>query len=67
MSFSEIARILGNLSEFIGAIVIVASPIYLAVQVKQNTEHLKIRVPAVRLIRIDFERSSPLQGALRAS
>ena len=40
MSIVETAQILGNLSEFIGAIVIVASLIYLAVQVKQNTEHL---------------------------
>ena len=37
MSFMDIAQILGNLGEFIGAIVIVATLLYLAMQVRQNT------------------------------
>ena len=40
MSFMNIAQLLGNLGEFTGAIVIVASLIYLAMQVRQNSEHL---------------------------
>ena len=40
MSFMDIAQLLGNLGEFIGAIVIVATLIYLAMQVKQNTNAL---------------------------
>ena len=37
MSLMEIAQLLGNLGEFIGAIVIVITLIYLTTQVKQNT------------------------------
>jgi hypothetical protein len=37
MSFMDTAQILGNLGEFIGAIVIVATLIYLTLQVRQNT------------------------------
>ena len=46
MSTLEIAQLLGNLGEFIGAIVIVASLIYLAMQIKQNTnaQHADSRV-----------------------
>ncbi len=40
MSFMDIAQLLGNLGEFIGAIVIIATLIYLAMQVKQNTNAL---------------------------
>ena len=36
----EIAQLLGNLGEFIGAIVIIATLIYLAMQVRQNTNAL---------------------------
>ena len=36
----EIAQFLGNLGEFIGAVVIIASLIYLAMQIKQNTNAL---------------------------
>jgi hypothetical protein len=34
------AQLLGNLGEFIGSIVIIATLIYLAMQVRQNSEHL---------------------------
>jgi hypothetical protein len=40
MSFMDIAQLLGNLGEFIGAIVIVATLIYLTMQVRQNTNAL---------------------------
>ena len=40
MSFVEIAQLLGGLGEFIGAIVIVITLIYLALQVRQNTNAL---------------------------
>jgi hypothetical protein len=40
MSFMDTAQLLGNLGEFIGAIVIVATLIYLALQVRQNSEEL---------------------------
>ena len=40
MSLMDIAQLLGNLGEFIGAIVIVATLIYLAMQVRQNTNAL---------------------------
>jgi len=38
MSLMEISQILGNLGEFIGAIVIVATLIYLAMQIRQSNE-----------------------------
>jgi hypothetical protein len=40
MSFMDTAQLLGNLGEFIGAIVIVATLIYLTLQVRQNTNAL---------------------------
>jgi len=40
MSFMDTAQLLGNLGEFVGAIVIVATLIYLAMQVRQNTNAL---------------------------
>ncbi len=40
MSLMDGAQLLGNLGEFIGAIVIVATLIYLAMQVRQNSQHL---------------------------
>jgi len=41
MSFMDTAQLLGNLGEFIGAIVIVVTLIYLAMQVRQNTNALQ--------------------------
>ena len=40
MSFMDTAQVLGNLGEFVGAIVIVATLIYLAMQIRQNSEQL---------------------------
>jgi uncharacterized MnhB-related membrane protein len=40
MSLMDIAQLLGNLGEFVGAIVILATLIYLAMQVRQNTNAL---------------------------
>lgn len=45
MSFMDTAQVLGNLGEFVGAIVIIATLIYLSIQVRQNSE--LIRVSAV--------------------
>jgi hypothetical protein len=40
MSFMETAQLLGNLGDFIGAIVIVVTLIYLATQIRQNSDQL---------------------------
>jgi len=40
MTLMDTAQLLGNVGEFIGAIVIVATLIYLAMQIRQNSEHL---------------------------
>jgi hypothetical protein len=40
MSLMDTAQLLGNLGEFIGAIVIVATLIYLAMQIRQNSDQL---------------------------
>jgi hypothetical protein len=40
MSLLETAQILGNLGEFVSAVVIVATLIYLAMQIRQNSEQL---------------------------
>ena len=37
MSYMETAQLLGNLGEFLGAIAVVATLIYLGIQVRQNT------------------------------
>jgi CRISPR/Cas system-associated protein Cas5 (RAMP superfamily) len=49
MSFMDTAQLLGNLGEFIGAIVIVATLIYLAMQIRQNSELIKINGVATNL------------------
>jgi hypothetical protein len=41
MSFVEISAVLGNVGEFIGAIAVLATLAYLAVQIKQNTTALR--------------------------
>jgi len=38
MTFIEISEVLGNLGEFIGAIAVLLTLIYLAIQVKQNNQ-----------------------------
>ena len=38
MTFTEIAQLLGNFGEFFGAIAVVATLGYLAIQIRQNTE-----------------------------
>jgi len=49
MSFIDIAQILGNLGEFVGAIVIIATLIYLAMQVRQNSEMIRVNAIATNL------------------
>ena len=41
MSFIELSELLGNLGEFVGSIAVLATLIYLAVQVKQSKELLE--------------------------
>lgn len=43
MSLMDTAQLLGNLGEFFGAVVIVATLIYLAMQVRQNTIAMRTR------------------------
>jgi len=52
MSFMDTAQLLGNLGEFIGSIVIVATLIYLAIQVRQNTR--ATRLESSRAITSEF-------------
>jgi len=42
MSLMDTAQLLGNLGEFFGSIVVVATLIYLAIQVKQNTQSIRL-------------------------
>ena len=41
MSFVELSAVLGNIGEFIGAIAVLVTLIYLAVQIRQNTVALR--------------------------
>ena len=41
MSFLELSAVLGNIGEFIGAIAVLITLVYLAVQIKQNTAALR--------------------------
>lgn len=43
MSLIEMAQLLGNLGEFVGAIAVVVTLAYLAVQIRQNTAQLKLQ------------------------
>ncbi len=38
MTFTELSQLLGNLGEFIGAIAVVATLVYLAIQVRHSKE-----------------------------
>jgi len=42
MSLMDTAQLLGNLGEFLGSIVVVATLIYLAIQVRQNTQSTRV-------------------------
>ena len=42
MTLMEIAQLLGNFGEFFGAIAVVATLIYLAIQIRQNSTQLRI-------------------------
>ena len=42
MDFQALAQLLGNLGEFVGSIAVVATLMYLAVQLRQNTKALRI-------------------------
>jgi len=54
MDHQAVAQLLGNYGEFIGAIAVVGTLVYLAVQINQNNTLLKAQVRAIRAqIRID--------------
>lgn len=44
---------LGALGEIIGAVAVVASPIYLAIQIRQNTQQISQDVEATRLAALE--------------
>ena len=49
---------LGNLGEFVGAIAVVITLVYLALQIRQNTAHLSQNTRAVRLAALDASLES---------
>ncbi len=50
---------LGNIGEFIGGLAVIASLIYLAVQIRQNTKSVRLRVEqAIKRDSFDLRRSS---------
>ena len=48
MSFGELSQVLGNVGEFVGAIAVVATLFYLAVQVRQNTRIVRANIRQAR-------------------
>jgi hypothetical protein len=49
MSFFELSELLGNWGEFIGAIAVVLTLIYLATQVRQNSHQIEANVKSLQL------------------
>ena len=49
MSFVELSAILGNWGEFIGSIAVVATLIYLAIQVRQNSQQMQDNVSSLQI------------------
>ena len=49
MSFIELSAILGNWGEFIGSIAVVATLIYLAIQVRQNSQQIQDNVISLQI------------------
>ena len=49
MSFVELSAILGNWGEFIGSIAVVATLIYLAIQVRQNSQQIQDNVSSLQI------------------
>lgn len=49
MNFMELSELLGNWGEFIGAIAVVLTLIYLSVQVRQNSVQIKASVDAMQV------------------
>jgi hypothetical protein len=59
MDHREFAELLGNYGEFVGAIAVVVTLIYLAMQIRQNTNALRMNAASERLER-DYEIVLPL-------
>ncbi len=52
VSFDMTLQDLGNIGEFVGALGVVASLIYLALQIRQNTRQLRNNARAIRLAEV---------------
>ena len=52
---------LGALGEFVGAFAVVATLIYLAVQIRQNTQHVHMQLMS-ETMRLSHEQESALMG-----
>lgn len=59
MDLISTSQLLGNLGEFVGAIAVVVTLIYLATQIRQNTNALRMTAASERLER-DYEIVLPL-------
>ena len=67
MSTLEISQLLGNYGEFVGAIAIVITLIYLAVQLKHNTNSVKAAAYqewVTSNVEIDISMSNPAQSEI---
>ena len=63
MTLMETAQLLGNFGEFFGAIAVVATLIYLAVQLRQNTAGMRANAYQTWVSsNLDFNRSVAQQG-----
>lgn len=49
MSFLELSELLGNWGEFIGSVAVVATLIYLAIQVRQNSQQMRDNVNSLQV------------------
>ena len=72
MSTLEVSQLLGNYGEFVGAIAIIVTLIYLAVQVRQNTRSMQsqILLQTTQLFQGVFlapSHATPLQAAICAN
>ena len=65
MSILEISEILGNLGEFVGAIGVVVTLVYLAYQIRQNTRQLEQNVTIAKATAVNA--STIAQSDIRRS
>ena len=65
MTILEISEILGNLGEFVGAIGVVVTLVYLAYQIRQNTRQLEQNVTIAKATAVNA--STIAQSDIRRS